>query len=258
MSTHVRHFAGIVLVAVGAALVLNVFVIGAIHVPSASMEATLLSGDFVFVNKLIYGARSPKYLPFSQSAFPFFRLPKLRDIDRGDVLVFELPANHSESFSPRRPYFVKRCVAVAGDTLELRADKLFINGDQFRLPGSRRRDSQSMESENYGPRVVPKRGEYVRLTGESYAEWTGVIRDEGHSIEKDRHGAVLIDGKPADGYTIERNYLFVIGDNLHHSYDSRSWGFLPEENVIGEATVVYWSVDPSSGIRWSRLGSLVH
>lgn len=256
MSKHVPQLAGIVLLAAGAALVLNMFVVGAIHVPSPSMEGTLLTGDFVFVNKLIYGARSPKYLPFSRSAFPFFHLPKLREIDRGDVIVFEFPRNQDESFTAGHPYYVKRCVALGGDTLEIRNDELFVNGVRFIVDG--RSDSRSVRSENYGPRIVPRRGECVRVTGESYDEWRDIIRNEGHAVARDPDGTVLIDGKPTSGYTFERNYLFVIGDNLHHSYDSRSWGFLPEENVIGKAMIVYWSIDPSSRIRWNRIGKLVN
>jgi signal peptidase I len=78
---------------------------------------------------------------------------------------------------------------------------------------------------------------------------------------------IIIDNKPVSSYTIEKNYLFVLGDNLNHSYDSRYWGFLPEENIIGKAMMVYWSrsqLKPSRGfsgflssIRWNRIGRFV-
>lgn len=104
----IRTYAEIFFVALLAALILKTFVVDAVYVPSRSMERTLFNGDYVLVNKLVYGAHSPKHLPFTQAEFPSIRLPKLKSIERRDVVVFELPAIGEEHRAQLPVYFVKR------------------------------------------------------------------------------------------------------------------------------------------------------
>jgi signal peptidase I len=232
----------ITLVAVLLAFTLKSFVIEAILVPSRSMESTILAGDYLFVNKLVYGSKSPA-LPFLGAGA--FHLPGFRRVARGDVIVFDLP--RSPAAPPVR--FVKRCVAVAGDDIALRGGILSVNG--VLLPG------QHPSSGEFGPERVPSRGDRLSLSAATLGEWREFIEREGHTVGTSPGGDVLVDGLPGATYTVEGNYLFALGDNREHSDDSRHWGFLPEENVIGQAMLVYWSHDETGGIRWDRLGTVI-
>lgn len=259
-----REIVEITLTVLLGALVLKLFVLDAVTIPSSSMESTLLKGDFILVNKLIYGSRLPNHTPFSRSDVSFFRFPKLRDVGRGDVIVFELPSVGSGEKDSDPVYFVKRCIALGGDRIEIRNGTLIVNGEKVLWTGA----EPIRRTENYGPVDVPKRGDTIRLSDASYKRWSDLIRREGHTIEYSSTSEILIDGKPTTTYTVERNYLFVLGDNRAHSYDSRYWGFLPEENVVGQAMVVYWSIEPSNivrsisdfftSIRWNRIGMFIH
>ena len=260
-----KSFLQIIFVTVLFALLLKTFVIEAIYIPSSSMESTLLRGDFVMVNKLIYGSEFRRSIFSSASSYPISF--KLQDIQRGDVIVFKLPENISESISLEEAYFVKRCVAVAGDTVFVRDGKAWINNKKLEAKAhqqilqsnisSLKRGTGYDPNEEYGPVIVPRCGDSITINSNNYTFWEGLIRNEGHTIEYSSASEILIDGKSATKYTIESDYLFVLGDNRSRSYDSRYWGFLPVENVIGKATMVYWSIEPESGIRWSRLGKFV-
>ena len=105
--------------------------------------------------------------------------------------------------------------------------------------------------------LIPKKGDVVHLTRRNYFGWRSLILTEGHKISESAEYGILIDDHTAVRYTVENNYLFVLGDNHDHSFDSRAWGILPEKNVIGEAMMIYWSVDASTGIRWERVGKVV-
>lgn len=196
----------IAMVAVTLAMLLKTFVVDAIYVPSQSMQSTLMIGDFVFVNKMVYGARSAR-LPFLNANISFLHLPKFKSVSRGDVVVFELPSADNIDGSQQPIYFVKRVIALGGDVVSIRNGVVYVNDVRTSLPehGS----AFPMNSEGLGPVTVPQ------------------------------------------------NHLFVLGDNRNHSYDSRYWGFLPEDNIIGQAMIVYWSMDQSSGVCWDRIGTFV-
>jgi signal peptidase I len=256
-----RQYVEIIFAVLVAAILLKTFVIDAVHIPSPSMEGTILPGDYIVVNKLIYGASSPKYLPFSHAGFSLFKLPGLRNVERGDVVVFEFPDNQQEATETTPTYFVKRCVGRGGDIVSIENGVALINGNRL-FP-----DDEVCRGDNFGPVSVPKQGDRILLTPENYFQWEMLISHEGHTIRRTTSSGITIDGKPSNSYTIQKNYLFVLGDNRQHSYDSRSWGFLPEENVVGKATFVYWSLNPSramSGakdlfgiVRWNRIGTFI-
>jgi signal peptidase I len=122
--------------------------------------------------------------------------------------------------------------------------------------------------DNYGPVVVPKKGMAITLTSETYPMWEVFIAREGHKPALRADGTVLIDDKAQSTYTVERDYLFGMGDNRDNSLDSRFWGFIPAENVVGTPMFVYWSwssdtpianiVEKISSIRLSRVGTLIN
>ena len=107
----------------------------------------------------------------------------------------------------------------------------------------------------------------VDISNGAIEGWQTFIEREGHHVTLDQDSKVLIDGLPIVQYTVERNYLFMMGDNRDNSLDSRFWGFVPENNVVGKAMFVYWSWDTSipitsmrekfAAIRWSRIGTLI-
>jgi signal peptidase I len=221
-------------------------VVDAYRIPTESMSETLRAGDFLLVNKLIFGARSPSnvlYIPLPQ-----FSLPALAPVSRGDVIVFEFPGEPEEVLPLRHQYIVKRCIALPGDTVEIANANLIVNG--FRTA----RSFSQYDSISYSE-IVPYRGMQVSLDRSSFNQWNVFIRREGHRVEI-AHDTILIDGIASPVYTVARDYCFVVGDNAGNSYDSRHWGFVPLENVIGRAMMIYWSKD-DNGIRWDRIGNIV-
>ena len=110
----------------------------------------------------------------------------------------------------------------------------------------------------WGPVIIPKEGKTVTLNDTSIVLYERIIRDfERHDVEK-KEGKILIDGKPANAYTFEMNYYFVLGDNRDNSVDSRYWGFVPEDHIVGKAWRIFFSHDPNnSNIRWNRIFQLI-
>ena len=111
--------------------------------------------------------------------------------------------------------------------------------------------------DNFGPLVIPKKGTTVQLTPENIALYRRVIGVyEGNKLEE-RNGQFFINGQPSSSYTFKMDYFWMMGDNRHNSLDSRFWGFVPEDHVVGKAWFVWLSYG-ENGIRWSRLFRGVH
>lgn len=239
--------AGVVIITLACAVFLKTFVIEAYRIPSESMASTLLVGDCIIVNKVSYGARVGGHLPFATASIPFLRLPAFTKPERGDVIVFEHPDGSSN--------FVKRCIALAGDTVLIRKGMVYVNGRSFLA--SQRAGNSSNSGDDYGPVIVPGKGDVVTLTRNDPGQWQSFIVREGHRVDVDTEGRIYIDGAACSQYIVERDYVFVLGDNRHNSFDSRFWGFLPEESIIGKAILVYWSMDGTKRIRWDRIGKVI-
>ena len=195
-----REYGEAILIAVILALFIRTFVVQAFKIPSGSMKPTLLVGDHILVNKFIYGVK----VPFSN-----ITLIPLKDPKRGDIVVFKFPEDPKKDF-------IKRVIAVAGDTVQIRNKKVYINDKPMEDPYGTHLD----------PHLIP-----------------------GGARPRDNLGPV----------TVPPNSFFVMGDNRDHSYDSRFWGFVNQSAVKGKAFIIYWSWDKeNSGIRWRRLGDLIH
>jgi signal peptidase I len=284
-STRVRtlvEYLRTVLITLVVALFLKAFVVEAFRIPSGSMEATLHVGDFLLVNKLAYGIRTPRFIPLTNFTLPTWYAPIFRSVQRGDVIVFEFPGTGGVAGGREPVNYIKRCVGLPGDVVEIRDGQVFVNGVRFDFPptaipasaggSSHLRHFVSPWGEDYtgerfGPVQVPKKGDRVTITAENLPRWSAVLQGEGHRLGLDAAGSVLIDGKPAAEYVVQRNYYFVMGDNRGNSLDSRAWGFVPEDHLIGEALLVYWSWDPEvafsdiwnklKSIRWERIGTII-
>ena len=206
-------------------LVLRTFLFEAFRIPSESMENTLLVGDFLFVNKAIYGAEVP---------LVHWHLPKFRDPERGDVVVFTgVEEGHIA--------IVKRVIGLAGDTVEMRDHVIYRNGVALAEPYA-----------SYDSSVPPDPQE-LRLKIHDWQVGHLAGRDTTHYWpDRDHWGPIIV---PHDS-------LFVMGDNRDRSWDGRYWGFLPRENVRGTPLFIYYTFDPNTykplpfitNIRWGRIG----
>ncbi|MDB4999116.1 MAG: family signal peptidase [Mucilaginibacter sp.] len=351
-----REWADAIIFAVIAATLIRTLFIEAYTIPTPSMERSLLVGDFLFVSKVNYGARTPMTpiaFPFAHHTMPIFgikaywdgvklpyyRLPGLSDVKKGDVVVFNYPMEaDSPYYRPvdKRENYIKRCQGTPGDTVSLVDAQVYVNGKAAPNPPGEQTDytitTNGMEMnpqiledlnvsnyenipfptmtkdaaaklksfsnvksvtpniksrgladpfnavfpaaypkyalspqngafnwnvDNYGPIIVPKKGWTVKLDSLTMPLYGRAIEiyenNKVQIVGKD----VMINGKKADSYTFKMNYYWMMGDNRHDSADSRYWGFVPEDHIVGKALFIWMSWDDNasffSKIRWSRL-----
>ena len=357
------------------------------QIPSSSLEKSLLTGDFLWVNKVVYGPRVPQtpiHFPLAQNTLLFFncksyiehpqldyhRLKGLRNVERMDIVVFNFPAGDTVALKEpnpdyytsccmygrdavwankdrfgeivyrpvdRRDNYVKRCLGLPGETLQIRNGIVYINGkavpqpknvqyryyvvtdgtqipdDTFEELGISVEDrnhaldmygniipniyvlpltaamkkeleaikwitdiqrSQPDDSDpiltyptgvnygwthaDYGPVWIPKKGAKVDLTPENLPLYERCIRNyEGNTLEV-KGNQIIINGKPATSYTFKMDYYWMQGDNRDNSLDSRYWGFVPEDHIVGTPAIILISFDKDhglfdGGIRWNRI-----
>jgi len=267
------------------AFIIKIFLFEAYRIPTGSMENTLLVGDFLLVTKFTYGATTPRNVPFTDIRLPYWKLPGFKDPEKGDIIVFDFPGDKDELESREVVNYIKRCVGLPGDTIQVIDKKLYVNGAIFPDPPGALYDKINRPTnfanpriypkgapwneDNYGPIRVPKKGDKIQITDKNFDQWRMFVLKEGHQLQIDPAKQVTSDGKalPNNEYIVERNYLFMMGDNRNNSLDSRFWGFMPEDNIVGQAFMLYWSWDPSISfgdffkligtIRWERIGNLI-
>lgn len=344
----VREWFDAILFAVVAATIIRWLFLEAFTIPTPSMEKSLLVGDFLFVSKVHYGARSPKtplQLPLTHQTIwgtdipsyvdwiqiPQFRLPGFSKIKRNDVVVFNYPPEFEHPIDLKTNY-IKRCVGVPGDVLEVKDTQVYINDSplenppemQFRyfvitdevinervfrkydiseyyrsqggyyimtspevavelkaLPFVKEVHITTLSEDQVNPRIfpdankypwnedffgpleVPQKGQVVEINGETLSKYGDIIRYyEGHKEVDIKDNKLIIEGEEITSYTFGQNYYFMMGDNRHNSEDSRFWGFVPEDHVVGKALFIWLSVDKNedffSKIRWRRLFSMIN
>lgn len=187
---------------------IRTFVAEATVIPTGSMENTILIGDHVFLNKLLYGPQ----LPYTD-----VRFPRLAPIHRGDIVAFHYPVNPTQMF-------VKRVIGVGGDVVRIADKKVSVNGKLLKEPYAQFMSSAVFPLRDNFPPPVEEINELPAAWGLD-PHWA---REMPNYIQK-------------DGLHVPNGYLFVMGDNRDDSLDSRFWGFVPVQNVVGEPLFVYWS-----------------
>jgi signal peptidase I len=366
----VREWWDAILFAVVAATLIRWLIMEAYTIPTPSMENSLLVGDFLFVSKFHYGTRTPRtplqiplthqkiwftdipsYLPWVQ--LPTFRLPGITSVKNNDVVVFNVPrieennyGNYNKSTWIDYPVdlktnYIKRCVAIGGDVLEIKDKQLYINGkmaenapemrfryqvvakDQInkrnieglgldgddytevgradnqnpthvyyymKLSEAKKNEVKSLpyilsvdrheggdESErfpfskytsswtgnNYGPLTLPKEGMKIAINDSTLSIYGFTIQAyENQKNVKLDGGKLTIDGKEVTEYTFNQNYYFMMGDNRDDSLDSRYWGFVPEDHIVGKGFFIWLSLDKYGDwfnkIRWKRFFKLIN
>jgi signal peptidase I len=236
------------------------FVVQAVKVPTGSMQNTITIGDHLLVNKFIFAPGE---------TYPF--LPQ-REIRRGDIIVFKYPGNHYNPQRDDRPdnrpivtNYVKRVIGLPGDHIRIEGRNVVVNGQP--LPEHR------IEAEDKGDNKSPL--EVVNDAPHKPGETYNVYYHPGSGDEQssEDYDTFTHEGNGHE-VVVPQNKYFVMGDNRENSEDSRFWGFVPRDLVIGRAMFVYWSYDESAehsdalfpfnvivdfigNTRWSRTGTMV-
>jgi len=281
-----KEYVDALLFAALVALLLKFFLIEAYRIPTGSMENTLLVGDFLLVNKFIYGATTPRNIPFTDIRIPYITLPSFKEPHKGDVVVFDFPGTRDEVQSKEVTNYVKRLVGEPGDTIQIVNQVLYVNGKEAPVPTdaifSQQKEGglvlkstdpkifpkgSGWNEDNYGPLRVPKKGDIIQLSAENFEQWKTFLMREGHNPRLSSDKKFFLDEKEVTQYTVEKDYYFMMGDHRNNSLDSRFWGFLPRQDVIGEALLIYWSWNSDvpftefgklfSSIRWNRIANII-
>ena len=339
----VREWTDAIVFAVIAATIIRWLFIEAFTIPTPSMEKSLLTGDFLFVSKLHYGARTPAtplQVPLTHQKIwgtnipsyltwiklPQYRLPGFSEVSRNDVVVFNFPTEFQYPVDLKTNY-IKRCIGVPGDVVEVKERQVYINNEAIDNPEKMQfryflqtpetisqrvfdkfditerykvnggymvfttpntadelstlqfiQDVQVLEDEKgvaepriypdsrkyawnvdfWGPMEIPGEEMTIEVNEETMTKYGYVIEYyEGHDEVKLGDSTLVINGEPYTSYTFNQNYYFMMGDNRHNSEDSRFWGFVPADHVVGKALFIWMSIDPNksffSKVRWSRI-----
>ncbi|WP_420385161.1 signal peptidase I [Roseivirga sp.] len=369
-----RELLNDILFALIAVTIIRGLFVEAFAIPTGSMENSMLIGDHLFVSKFHYGARTPQtpiQFPLAHQTFwgiklfgkevpsysdiiqlPSYRLPGLRKPRRNEPVVFNYPPDYKKGFpTDMKTFYVKRCLAIPGDTFEVRNKQVYINGEAAENPpqmltsffvevdrGVHERYMRELGITDYtdeypqdtyattalpqytykgktgfyihttpdraeklaaynfinsveevfhyegedrgifphsslynwsrdffGPLVMPSKGMTIDLTPENIALYGEAIQHYEHNDDVVISGdEISIEGQKIDTYTFKQGYYFMIGDNRHNSEDSRSWGLVPYDHIVGKPLFIFWSVDrtnPNAGfferLRFNRMLDLI-
>jgi len=229
------------------------------------MEPTIIPGDHILMNKIIFGARLYRQLSFKDNEIPdMYRIKGSRKIQYNDILVFNNPYPHGMgrdiAFSLKKVY-IKRCVGLPGDTLRIVNGIINSSGyndtigyypneerlHKMRLKNcikrslSRGENIPSWTILDFGPLFIPSKGSVVSIDSTNYLLYENIIKYETGKIIWYKNGKVLLDRVKIHSYRFTQNYYFMCGDSCSNSRDSRYWGFLPEKFIMGVVNRILYS-----------------
>lgn len=263
-------------------LLIQIFMFTSFKIPSDSMEPSLLAGDYIWVDKCSKGARLFNVLDaIDKKPVTIHRMPGWRSFKRNDILVFNLPYPDrwdSITFDVMK-YYVKRCVALPGDTFEIRNGRYHVRNCKdilgnlssqeylLSLLESGRAKEQGLVTRCYpyngllgwnvrdfGPLYIPAKGDTIFMTPKTKLVYRNLIEWEQKAKLQLRGDTVLLGDSAIWSYYFRENYYFVAGDKVLNSRDSRYWGLLPEPFIVGKAIRIWKSVDlDANKIRWDRI-----
>lgn len=257
--------------AIALALCLRIFVFASYKIPSPSMKPSILSGDYILVNKLVLGPRIFKNFDFLDSGkIETKRLWGLRDVKRNDVLVFNYPYSNCHKLEMNlNIYYIKRCIAIPGDSfyidngiykvkncpdslgcyayqqqLSKRSKKSFYKNVYRCFPRDKR---YGWNIKNFGPLYIPRAHDSLSIDSKNIKLYQKLICYETDKTITIKGDTVFLDKIILTRYIFKQNYYFMSGDYVFDSKDSRYWGLLPEDHIVGKASIIWKSKDPDSG-----------
>lgn len=262
--------------------VVQVFVFASFKIPSDSMEPELTTGDNVLVWKPTIGPRIFNlFASMRNEQTEIYRISGFKKIKRNDILVFNFP--HPNSWDKIEmhilKYYIKRCIGLPGNTLSIQNGYFHVQGIQAPLGNTNSQKQIATTNKfgdgiynsfpfdsvigwnikNFGPLYIPARGDSIRLDRAHFKLYKKLIEWEQKESLQYKDSIAFLNGKPISGYRFLKNYYFMAGDNGMNSQDSRYWGLLPEEYIVGKAWIIWKSVDPyTDKFRWDRFLKVIH
>lgn len=266
-------------------IIMKVFLFASFKIPTPSMAPAIMAGDHILVNKLNMGPRVYENWGFLKGEkTKMKRIQGLRKVKRNDVLVFDFPYKTNAPNQIKQGgnlFYVKRCVAIPGDTFYIENGIYKVKGiyeplghieRQQELAG---KDVTSFEPnirhtfpkdtvhyqwtiKDFGPLYVPAKGDNMQIDSLSVILYKNLIEYEAEKNITITNGIVYLGDSVISNYTFRQDYYFVAGDWIFDSIDSRYWGLLPDDLVIGKATIVWKSQDMKTGkYQWNRFLKII-
>jgi len=241
------------------AFMIKGFAIDAFRIPSTSMENTLQPGDFILANKFAYNISTPLEIPWTNISLPQYKFFKIGKPQINDIVIFEFPKGFESDPLKGGSKYIKRVIAGPHDTLRITEGQIFINSKLIKLPSTfiapkYSNDEDSIRQEtiyppgakwnriSYGPIIIPAKGDTISVAPENFERWQSVIvMDHGERSLLVEGTLVTLDGRAISKYVLKQDHYFVIGDNFEKSMDSRNFGFITDNMIIGKAMFIYWS-----------------
>lgn|SRR5690554_3317001 len=261
-------------------VLLRVFVFSSFKIPTDSMQPTIIPGDFVLVNKLAYGARIfDLFDAVDGKDVKIRRAPGYTHVKNNDVVVFHIPLPNTwdKIEMNMSKYFIKRCIGIPGDTLRIKNGIYLINSDTTkhygninaeRILSKKTREDFSegvyntfpwdvelnWSIKDFGPLYIPKKGDEILLSRANTLLYKKIIEwEKGYPLKFEKD-SLWENETYLPAYTFTHNYYFMGGDKVENSQDSRYWGLLPDELIVGKAWLIWKSIDPySKTIRRKRI-----